>query len=144
MTTLPGAVLFSRIEALSVGLRFDDLGSEGDQPVAAWRSDGVVDGALDEASFAAAAGIDGAAIKQFEPGAASLERLVEVMSLSVFGEEPGPRTRTLVELMKEHLRDIVVVVGTGDGDRTGAFPTWLAGVADDGHLVGLSSAVIWT
>ena len=144
MNRLDAAVVFARLERLSLGMRFDDLGFEGDQAVNAFCSDGVVVGPLDRASFSTTVGIPEHEVRRFERGGQSLHRFVQVMSLPVFGPDAGRRAEQIVELMMGNLRDISVVVGTGDGEQTCEFPTWIVGAADDGRLVGLKSAVVWT
>lgn len=145
---LDGAALLARIEALVPGLVFDELGSEGSQPIVAVRLPGPLDGALGPDSFRGL--LDptrtsaACAVERFVTADDVLPAFVERMHLDVFPAELGPRAQELADLLHAHVRELSAIVVVGDSKQTAQHPVYVVGVAGDRSVVGFRSAVIWT
>lgn len=138
--------IFERIRTLTSDLFFDFLGSEADQPVEAIWVDAKVIGDLTEAALAEALGLDPTLpqdkIERFQDANEFFPTFVDLHRY--FGKEAA--ALELVEIMQTYLRSQkLAVIGEDYNPQVDPeHPVYLLGVAQDGKLVGIKSAVIWT
>ncbi|MFN7117741.1 MAG: nuclease A inhibitor family protein [Saprospiraceae bacterium] len=137
--------LFTQIQELTPDLFFDDLGSEGSQPLEAVHiAANVVE--LTPDSFAKALKLNAEdpkdAVARFVPAE---EHFIKFIAQH-YSFELDAKATTLVHLMKDHLRQNTVIVLGEDyhEDVPPQHPVYVVGVADDGSLIGFKSLVIWT
>lgn len=141
---VPAAQVFVQIQALTQGLFFDYLGSEGSMPIEGVHIPANLT-ALTEETFAAALGLE--ANKPEEV----IERFREAQTFfPIFVRQHldfglDTQAQAIVDLMVKNLRQHIIVVQGEDNSAVGAeHPVYVVGIADDGSLVGFKSAVIWT
>ena len=136
---MTGTDVANRLTPLVTNLRFDDLGSEGDQACTVVRVPGPVT-ALDEASFKTAFGLTAATpdnkVERFVDATAALANFIATNSNS-------REARTTVDVLKS-LRDVKAIVTGEDGTTNALHPAYLVGVASDGQIVGIKTGVVWT
>ena len=134
-----------RIEALTAGLFFDDLGSERSAGIRACFLEADLK-ELTRQSFAQVVQLrpDQPAdqFAQFEPAHKTLLNFVN--NHQAFGLEQ--KAYQLVQLMQEHLKDLsVIVLGeVGDANLPAEHLTFVLGIGPDGNLAGFHTKVIWT
>ncbi len=146
---LSGAQIRDFLAPRLADLRFDGLlGSEGGEPISVVRVPGPftqLNRDIFSATFNLDPAIDAQRLDLFErPTRALLNDFVSLHRLDVFPAGTGDKAQAVVELMRRDLSELRVVVQGRDGSGGANHPTYLVGLAGDGDLVGIKTAVIWT
>jgi len=142
------------LRPLAKGLEFDQLGSEGGQPVKTVFRDGSFE-KLDRKVFREALklpdnGNPNNKIEVFRNATADdlktfIENNTNAWKNGKLVEDPAKvaQAESMIAVLRS-LKDLKVVVTGEDGATNAAHPTYLVGLAQDGSVVGVQSKVIWT
>ncbi len=131
---MTAAELFDEISALVGALRFEGMGSEGDEPLVAVRMPGTC------ASTAEAllAHTQTASLARQRDAIAVLDDLAAAHARR---GDHAEEAAALASLMQRHLTDMLAAVVASGGWK---LPVYVIGRTAEGELVGFSSSVIWT
>ena len=137
------AELAEKLGELAEGLVFDDYASESAENLEPFFQAESLSH-LTESSFSQALELDPVdprqVIERKLPAAGWIERFVDV-------QHPDKRAAAveLVETMKAHLYDLVVIIlGEDEPELNPAHPVYVVGLTRKGNIVGLKSQVVWT
>jgi hypothetical protein len=137
--------LLEQLQTYTPELFFDDLGSEGSQPIEAIHLPAHLTDLTPE-TFAKALHLNTTdpkeAIARFVPAEVHFTKFIA----QHYSFDLDSQAQAVVNLMKENLRqNTVIVLGEDHHDEVPPqHPVYVVGVAEDGSLLGFRSAVIWT
>ncbi|MCB0644350.1 MAG: hypothetical protein KDC44_22050, partial [Phaeodactylibacter sp.] len=145
LTTADSNYLFEEIQDLEDALYFDFLGSEAGQPVTAIKFDTTVEVPLTEAQIQQALNLDPTKPQD------KIERYLDAQDffptfLDFHAEmERGETAQAFINLMQQTFDPKLLVIGADYHPEVDPKHTvYILGIASDGNLVGIRSAVIWT
>ncbi len=137
--------LTQKIQELTKDLFFDDMGSEGSEPVEAFYAEAGLK-ELTPATFSSFLELQEAdpadEIAHFETATAVLETFVNYHQPFGLAEQ----AYQLVELLETHLKDLhIIILGAPNHpDVPSKHITYVLGLGSDGDLAGFTTRVIWT
>jgi hypothetical protein len=142
------------LRPLVKGLEFDQLGSEGGQPVKTVMRDGPYE-KMDRAAVRDALKLpdNGNPVNKIETfrnaTADDMKTFIENNTMTwknnKLVEDPAKvaQAESAIAVLRG-LKDLKIVVTGEDGTTNAAHPTYFVGLAQDGSMVGIQSKVIWT
>lgn len=138
--------VFEFLSANADGLIFDYMGSEGGAPLEAVHISAGLD-AFTQDAFIQIMGLDPSTPQGMVSRFADPEEFYEVFAdtHSHMGDGLSEKAQSIVDVMRNHLRDVaVIVVGKEGYDVEPERPAYVLGLGSEHNLVGFKTEVVWT